>query len=115
MAMLFSILYHSIETEKHQFPGLLSWYDLEFSKKFGGRYHNLFINLDRIAAVLGVYCVVLHYHQNFDTVAIQGCIIGTISVLISEYRRKSYWTYLFTHCLWHVMAFGVANYLIGKH
>lgn len=104
-AMFFSSLYHAMETEKHQFPGL-------FGKGFGKKFHKIFINCDRISAILAIITVLFNYHQNIDKFAIQQSVIGITYLMISELKPNSYWVYILTHCLWHIMAFGVANYLI---
>lgn len=105
LAMLFSIIYHLAETEKHQLPGL-------FGKQFGRKYHFILINLDRISAVLAILRVIYKYYHLDETI-ISWSVIGLASLLISEIKKNSYYIYLPYHCLWHIVAFSVANYLIN--
>lgn len=115
-AMLASIIYHLIETEKHQLPGF-------FGRQIGKKYHHLAINLDRLAAFTAISITLYRYHKLITFNLIRLAFIPLHFLLISEFWKDSYWIlalpveskipYLVSHCIWHLSAFGLALSLVS--
>lgn len=115
LAMSASVLYHLMETEKHQFPGIFSLIKDQKSRarSLGRKWHLFLINLDRLAAITVIIRVVYKY-MIFDRFFILYSVVGLLCLLVSEIRKDSYWIYLLSHCLWHIFAFNTANLLINN-
>ncbi len=105
-AMSMSIMYHLIETEKHQLPGM-------FGPQVGQRYHNLAINLDRFAALTAISVTLYRFHTLVTLNLIRIGLISLMFLSISELNKRSYWIYLVSHCIWHISAFGLALNLVS--
>lgn len=112
LAMFCSILYHLFETEKHKFPGIFSLIDPFQSKIIGQRLHQKLINMDRFFALTAIITVIYYYYQLIDNIIIFHSLFGISCLIISEINKQSYWLYIITHCLWHIIAFNTANRLI---
>ncbi len=109
MAMGSSILYHLMENQKHGMSGLSKTLSQPF-------YHQIFINFDRLSAILCVYVFLstkILTNPNLLTISVISAI-GIICGVLSEivFRHPYYKNqYIITHCIWHICAFMSVYYI----
>jgi hypothetical protein len=108
-AVLFSIIYHSIETRKHDMPGIRPF-------ATGSEHqHKICLNLDRTAALsLGLYLTYVVLCSGQWSVLLEGFLAISLNALSELFRwtslgnlstRQKTWWYVVFHSLWHIAAF----------
>ena len=116
-----SFLSHLVENHKHEMPGFLSLFGIDFPLEWS-------YGLNR-CDVLGVILVSLRfgqiYHQRFGwcfrPIIQKGCLVKWVFAvclnLFSEHGTELKWVYLITHCAWHFWVFVLMEefyYLVSR-
>ncbi len=93
-----SSIYHLHENQKHQMTGF------SYSIFNTSYWDTIFINIDRIAAIILVIYK-LYYIQNITGILLYDGFIALMLMTMSEtYFRYHCWEYIFLHTAWHVYA-----------
>lgn len=109
IAVLFSGIYHTIETKKHDMPGI--WPFATGTE----HQHNICLNLDRAAALgLGLYLTYVVVCSSQWNLLFEGFLAISLNALSELFRctslgnlsaRQKTWWYVVFHSMWHIAAF----------
>jgi hypothetical protein len=96
--MIASSFMHLSET-KHGLHGISPFFD---------QYSNLFLNIDRMVSIVGVFYMVNNLYNNIQF-WIYG-IIGVAAMAIGEKRGVSVIVYVYLHTIWHIIIYFILLY-----